>query len=103
MSRIVNESLHRFLNRMGATAAKAGSQDATYHYQSEFLRRMLEIADMAMEDEGVTEASRERVIRTIIYGGPNEVDAEQRIHAHEQMVKLIADTPTRSLLRECGM
>jgi hypothetical protein len=73
-----DELIDRYLHRMPG-ASEAYRNDATYHAQFHFMRRVLTAVDMAMEDEGVPEATRVRVLRSAIYGAPDEWDAEQRI------------------------
>lgn len=103
MTPIVREAINRYARRMGIIERATEAQDPIYHFQWEHLRRVLETADMAMEDEGIAEESRSRVIRTILYGAPDEADVERRIQEREQMVKLLADTRTPFLFRQGGL
>lgn len=73
-----NEMIRRWLERM-PQASRAYHEDPTFHAQVSWLRRMLSLLDMALEDEGIGEETRLRVARTVIYGGPDESQALARI------------------------
>jgi hypothetical protein len=68
---------------------RAARTDPQYNAQWKWLMRMLETADMAMEDEGIPRESRERVIRTILYGAPDPVEADRRIDERQRTVELL--------------
>lgn len=53
--------------------------DAQYHAQIHQLGTMLTMVDRAMRLEGVDRLVRDRVVKTVIYGVPNPIDAEARI------------------------
>ena len=93
MTRIVREAVDRYARRMGLTERSTAAQDPIYHFQWEHLRRVLETTDMAVEDEGISESSRSRVIRTILYGSPDEADAMRRIEEHELQVEVLRKMP----------
>jgi hypothetical protein len=96
MTRIVREAVDRYARRMGITQRTTEAQDPIYHFQWEHLRRVLETADMAMEDEGIPEESRSRVIRTILYGSPDEADAIRRIAEWDQQIEALRTMPNVS-------
>jgi hypothetical protein len=89
----VQAAVARYRSRLGDDD-RAQRTDPTYNYQWRWLVRMLETADMAMEDEGVDRSSRERVIRTILYGAPDPVEADRRI---DQQQRLVEEMRTRPL------
>lgn len=78
MSNFVRGARERYqLNMPGAH--EAWLNDPTHHYLVTWMDTMLTAVDMVMEDEGIAPEVRERIIRTVVYGGPNPADAEQRI------------------------
>jgi hypothetical protein len=103
--RTVDDLIDRWLSRI-PQAAKAYHQDAYYHAQMVWMRRMLTTMDMAMEDEGVPEVIRQRVVRVVIFGGPDEVAALARMEKAEHPLvtvkgasNLIDDKARRDELR----
>jgi len=84
----VDDLIDRWLTRI-PEAAKAYHQDPYYHAQMVWMRRMLTTMDMAMEDEGVPETIRQRVVRVVIFGGPDEVAALVRMEKAEHTRYLI--------------
>lgn len=94
MSRIVNEAIRRYESRI-PNAREAKAADPNYAYQTAVLHRMLEVADMAMEDEDIPAPSRARIIATILYGSPHEADALLRVEQLQQTVNWMKDqTPS---------
>jgi hypothetical protein len=53
--------------------------DAHYYAQIHQLADMLTRVDQAMETEGISRRTRDRVVRTVLYGEPNPIDAKGRI------------------------
>jgi hypothetical protein len=51
-----------------------------------------------MEDEGVPEHVRARVIRTVVYGGPDVADAELRLELNQAAVKRLAEQSPQFVL-----
>jgi len=92
MSRLAWEEAERYQRRMSG-AGKAASTDPMYQFQTTWLRSMLDLADMVMEDEGVPPDVRRRVVRGVLYGSPNVADAELRVQQHEVMVQHLSETP----------
>jgi len=92
VSEIVRDVIERYEQRMPG-AGHARQQDAQYAHQWRWMQSMLTVADMAMEDEGVPEDVRARVIRTVVYGGPDVADAELRMELNEAAVKRLAEQP----------
>ena len=92
MTSIVQHAIDRYESRM-PNAREARLTDPHYAYQAQVLRETLEIADMAMEDEGIPESSRRRVVSTILYGGPSEADAILREHQQAQFRRAMFATP----------
>jgi hypothetical protein len=69
MSREVDEIIARFLDRMPG-AANSYYHDPTYHAQFTFMKRVLYSVDMAMEDEGVDQEIRNRIMRSVLFATP---------------------------------
>lgn len=92
MRNYVREAVDRYMRRIpGADSARA--LDPIYSAQFTFMERVLQIVDMAMEDEGVPERSRERVIRTVVCGAPDEYAAHQRMARNEKVVEWVKTHP----------
>jgi hypothetical protein len=91
MSNVVNRCFGRYQERLGGR--RAYLEDPQHHWQMTWLRRMLDVIDMAMEDEGVDERSRERVIRTVLYGAPDPGEAERRIDEQQKQIELLMTAP----------
>lgn len=80
----VRNAIDRYLSRIpGADSAR--TFDPVYAAQMTYLQRVLETVDMAMEDEGVPESTRVRVIRTVVYGAPDEYAAHERMARTEEL------------------
>lgn len=86
MSRLTDAETERYRQRMFG-ASKAAVTDPMFQFQTAFLRSMLDLADMVMEDEGVTPEVRRRVVRGVLYGSPNVADAELRVQQREQLTE----------------
>jgi hypothetical protein len=90
MSRITREAVFRYLHR---TDSHSAIEDPLYSAQWHWMKHILDIADMAMEDGGISERSRSRVVRTILYGAPDEADAELRTAERQKQVKWLTENP----------
>lgn len=82
----MREAVDRYRSRI-VGARTAAAFDPQYAAQFAFMQRLLDVVDMAMEDEGIPEQSRVRVVRTVVYGSPNEWDAHERMQHHEDDIK----------------
>jgi hypothetical protein len=78
-------------------AQRAETFDPIHSHLTWWMDRMLHLADMVMEDEGIDSAVRAKVIRCLLYGSPNVADAELRMVQQEQLVEF-ARTAQPSLL-----
>jgi hypothetical protein len=87
----VDAVVHRYRARVDDD--RAARTDPQYNAQWRWMVRMLETADMAMEDEGIDPRSRERVIRTILYGAPDPAEADRRIDEHLRLVEEMRTRP----------
>lgn len=67
--------------------------DLTAQYAHHLTTHLLDIANAAMQDEGIEAPSRYRVLQAILYGGSNPADAWQR----EQMTQRHLETLTAKL------
>jgi hypothetical protein len=86
VSEFVKGARERYqLNMPGAH--DAWLNDPSHHYLVTWLDTMLTAVDMVLEDEGVSEEVRARAIRTVVYGGPNPADAEQRIVQQRELAR----------------
>lgn len=92
MSRIVDETLRRWRERMPGVE-QADLLDAEYHHRVRQMQRMLETVDLAMEDEGIPEDVRRRVVRTVVFGAPDETEALRRHEQHQRRAEEMARAP----------
>jgi hypothetical protein len=88
MGRRVDQFIDRWLSR-SADASQAYHQDAQYHWQITYLRRTLTAMDLVMQDEGIAEQVRDRILRTLVLGAPDEAAALARV---EEMKRLAEST-----------
>lgn len=95
-AREVDDLINRFLGRM-PDAREANHTDPQYRWQITWLRRMLATMDLAMEDEGVPEHVRLRIIRTLVYGAPNEAEALARVEQMKAHAETLAKAPFPSI------
>ena len=63
--------------------------DAAFMYQRTVLKELLERLDAILTDEGIDPGTRQRVIRSMLYGSPSEADARLRMEQHERMADLL--------------
>lgn len=57
----------------------AYDNDAQYHAQFEFLKRMLEIFDLAMSQEGLGPVVRTIILEKVMMAAPDPAEARQRM------------------------
>ncbi len=95
--REVDRLLDRWLQRMSGSR-EALRDDARYYAQFSFMRRTFVAMDMAMEDEGISEIIRLRIIRTLVYGAPDEADALARIERQKAEVERLKWAPPRGIV-----
>jgi hypothetical protein len=76
------EVIDRYLARY-PQADEAARTSAEFAHDVALLRRLLHTLDLVMEDEGVGEPARTRILRTVLYGAADP-DAAVR---HEERVK----------------
>ncbi len=104
LEREIDRLLDRWLERI-PEASTAHRHDSTYHAQFTFICRTSVTLEMVMEDEGIPEHVRLRIIRTLIYGAPDETEALARMDGHAAQVERLETMPGRvvvpqELLRE---
>lgn len=86
MSRIVRDAIDRYERRMPGARAAANT-DPIQHHLTTWMHRMLDLVDMVLEDEGIPEETRRKVAQCILYGSPNQADAEMRQHQNEMLAE----------------
>lgn len=92
MSEFTDDTLNRYLDQHGMR--EAALHDPEQRWEEERLRRMLEIVERAMADEGVPYEARRRVINRVVWGEP-----EGRIDVHARMAEpLMTRDEARDLL-----
>lgn len=89
----IDRMLERWLERF-PRARTAHRFDAQYRAQFTFMSRTF--TAMAMQDEGIPEPVRLRIIRTLIYGAPDETEALARMDRMAAEVDKLATTTTAS-------
>lgn len=67
-------------------AEETASTEGQFSAELALLRRILHTADLAMEDEGVGEEVRVRVLRTVVYGA---ADPEAGAHRRREQVQMM--------------
>lgn len=72
------------------------ARDAAYRYQADILKDQLRRLEVILEDEGVDDQKRERILRSMLYGVPSAADAAQRMRDQTDRARLLAGAPTRS-------
>jgi len=92
MSDFPNRRIDGLLDRYLRSARDAGlafDGDARFHAEMQMARRWLASMDDAMAAEGVGGEARERVLRTVIYGVPDPMEAMQRMAEHQRLTELV--------------
>lgn len=74
----VNQAIGDWTQRFPETV-ETSLHDAVLNNQLTFIRHMLRLADMIMDDEGVAPEVRAKVVRGILYGSPSPSEAQIRI------------------------
>lgn len=81
-SMLVDQTIGRYIKRVHG-ASHAYLNDPTYRASMEQIRRLLQLVETALQTEGVPEETRLRVIRTVVFGAPDEDAVERRLAQHE--------------------
>lgn len=89
--------MRRYEERMPGTA-RARNHDPHFNYQTTWLRHMLSLADVVMEDGGVPVEVRERVVRCLLYGSPNPAEAELRMEQQELLTEALKMQPPPTIV-----
>lgn len=71
-------------------AREAHMNDAIYHERVEFMTRLLEIFDLAMDQENIPQAMRLRVLERVMLAAPDPGETKRLL---EQAKKLISPLP----------
>lgn len=88
----IDRLLERWLERI-PEGRTANLYDAQYRAQFTWMRRAFTAMDLAMEDEGIPEPTRLRIIRTLVYGAPDEAEALARMDRMAVEVEKLATAP----------
>lgn len=88
----IDSLIDRWLARI-PDADKAYMRDPQYHMQVRWMRRTFTALDLAMEDEGIPEQVRDRILRTLIHGAPDESEALQRMEGLRFQAEKLAAAP----------
>lgn len=91
---LARDAINAYEQRVpGARAARQA--DLTAQYAHHLITHLLDIADAAMQDEGIEAPARYRVLQAILYGGSNPADAWQREQMTQRhLATLTADLPS---------
>lgn len=73
-------------------ARQAYYSDSAYHERIEFMTRLLEIFDLAMDQEETPAGTRYRVLERVMLSTPDPGETQRQM---EQMKKLIETFPAR--------
>lgn len=83
-------------------AGAAYNLDPTYHAQFNFMRRTLTAIDWAMEAEGIDSDIRARIVRSVLFGAPDETAALERHEQHLQKLSWLTGTPPPKRCEDCS-
>lgn len=87
--RIIKEYLDHYPG-----AREADLTDVTTHTHLRMARRLLTLVDVAMTDEGIDDAARDRALRMALYGSTDPESAvERRVAAAQQIEELSRRSP----------
>src|SRR5690348_808995 len=89
MTRLSEDAWGRYTSR-SAAAGRALFNDPLYAAQMSQMRQLLDLTDMVLEDNGITEDVRRQVANQLLYGCPNPYDAEVRVERHREKVEELA-------------
>lgn len=92
---LVDEEIQRFFKQTGVEATY--QTEAYYHAQWHLYRQQLNLFDAAMENQDVPKMTRQAVIRMVLFGGPNEAEAIDRLRQQQEAVEAIKWAPLPSL------
>jgi len=67
---------------------------ASYKWQIDSLRALVDHAERAMQAEGIDSATRRRVISRIVLGGPDPDEARRRLAEEQQQIAELMRTAT---------
>jgi len=81
---IINEIVGRYLGEV-REARNAYLNDAQYHAQIDFMTRLMEIFDLAMDQEGLSLAQRYGVLQRVMLSAPDPDEAKKRIEMMKEM------------------
>lgn len=76
-------------------ARHARLNDATAQYAHHLTTHLLDVANAAMQDEGMKAPARYRVLQAILYGGSSPADAWQREQMTRRHLETLAATPAQ--------
>lgn len=87
MSSLADDVLSAYFERYGV-AEKAYQLDPWTHAHIKWLNRTIAMMDIAMDDEGIPEETRRRVLRTVVYGSADDPQvALDRMADQEEKIK----------------
>jgi len=101
MSRLVDAETRRYQQRMPDTSW-AVRNDPIHNHLVRWMDTMLRLVDLVMEDEGVDAATRAKVIRSVLYGSPNQAEADLRMEQQQLMVTHLERSASTVFLAEGG-
>lgn len=88
----IEKMVREWLN-VSRDRTSAYMNDAMFHCQCAQFRRMLHLVDEALKDSGIVLRTRDKVLRTVLYGGPDEAEALRRMDEFAKQVKLLEQQP----------
>lgn len=103
MTRMSGDAADAFMRRYPG-APKAAALDPMFHAETRVLRALLACTDMAMEDEGVPDDIRARVIRSVLFGAMPDVDeSAERMRIRDEQLATIRNVcrPNHIRTRTC--
>lgn len=91
---LINQAVSRYLGNV-QDANDAYMNDAQYHAQIDFMTRLMEIFDLAMEQEGLRRNVRYEILQRVMLAAPDPAEAKKRVEIMKNM-KLNPDWPGKT-------
>lgn len=88
----------KYLHRMGHTYRT--SLDASGQWQLLWLKETVTRLAVILEDEGVSDETAARVVRSLLYGAPTESEAALRMQKDDQLIQAMSRERTRLVFPE---
>lgn len=82
--RLINQIVDKYLGSV-SSAREAYLNDAYYHAQIQLMGQLLEVFDLAMEQEGFSHNPRLKVLERVMMAAPDPAEAMKRMEMLKKM------------------